>query len=119
VAELESRGYLDDARFARGWVEARAASGRLGPARLRAELRARGVAPEVAEAALREARVDEDAAARALAAARQRLPALLKRDRRRAPARLHDHLVRRGYPAGVARRVVRTLFGLEDDPGAP
>ena len=115
VAELESRGYLDDAQFARGWVEARASGRLLGPARLRAELSARGVALDVADAAIREASAPEAELARALDAGRQRLPALTRRDPLRAPARMRAYLLRRGYPAGVATRVVRTLFGREDD----
>jgi len=43
VADLTARGHLDDARFARQWVEARSSRG-YGPARLAAELRVRGVA---------------------------------------------------------------------------
>src|SRR5262249_59760729 len=42
IADLMARGYLDDAAFARQWVESRSARG-YGAARLRAELRARGV----------------------------------------------------------------------------
>jgi len=42
VADLTARGYLDDAAFAHHWAAARAARG-YGPARLRAELRQRGV----------------------------------------------------------------------------
>src|SRR5438093_10911469 len=92
-SELESRGYLDDAQFARRWVETRAGSRRLGPARLRSELRARGVDAELAEAAIREAFGRESEASLALAAGRKRLPAL---DPGRAPGRLRDYLLRRG-----------------------
>jgi SOS response regulatory protein OraA/RecX len=65
----------------------------------------------VAEAAIREALSPETELARALEAARRRLPALVKR----APARLRDYLLRRGYPAGVVTRVVRTLCALSHD----
>ena len=115
VGELESRGYLDDVQFARRWVETRAAARRLGPARLRAELRARGVDPALAEAAIREALGPGTERARALEAGRKRLPALVRRDPRRAPARLRDHLLRLGYPGGVVVEVVRTLCGLDTE----
>ncbi|PYM07538.1 MAG: hypothetical protein DMD82_05200 [Candidatus Rokuibacteriota bacterium] len=114
VSELESRGYLDDAQFARRWVETRAGSRRLGPARLRSELRARGVDAELAEAAIREAFGRESEASLALAAGRKRLPVLEKRDPGRAPVRLSDYLLRRGYPGGVVAQVVRTLCKLGD-----
>ena len=47
---------------------------------------------------------------RALQAGRRRLPALLRRQPARAPARLADYLLRRGYPASAVRAVVRTLL---------
>ncbi len=115
VTELESRGYLDDAAFARAWVEARARARQIGPARLRAELRARGVDPALIDAAIRGSFGAGDELARALEVGRRRLPALVARDARRASARLRDHLLRRGYPAGVAAQVVRTLCGVETD----
>ena len=110
VADLTARGYLDDAAFARHWVAARAPRG-YGPARLRAELRARGVDTALIEAAL--AGVSDDGELeRARAVANRRLPALQRGDRERAAARLRDHLLRRGYPASVVTRVVRECVGL-------
>jgi SOS response regulatory protein OraA/RecX len=50
VADLVGRGYVDDAAFARHWVETRAARG-LGAARLAAELRP-GAWPRRCQAAL-------------------------------------------------------------------
>jgi regulatory protein len=110
VADLTARGYLDDEAFARHWVAARAPRG-YGPARLRAELRARGVDTALIEAAL--AVVNDDGELeRARAVARRRLPALERGDRARAAARLRDMLLRRGYPASVVTRVVRESVGL-------
>jgi regulatory protein len=109
VADLAARGHLDDAAFARQWVATRSARG-YGAARLRAELRARGV-----DAALIDAALDEldsgDALDRARAVAVRRLPALRRGDPLRAAARLSDHLLRRGYAAGLVARVVRETLG--------
>ena len=110
VADLAGRGDVDDAAFARQWVEVRAARG-YGPARLRAELRARGVAASLIDAAL-PAVTREAQLARARAVARRRLPALRRRDPVRAAARLRDFLRRRGYPASVVVRVLRESTGL-------
>jgi len=110
LADLTARGYLDDAAFARHWVATRSARG-YGPARLRAELRARGVAGSLVDAAL--AAQGDDELERARAVARRRLPALQRADRTRAAARLRDHLVRRGYSAAVVSRVVRESVGLQ------
>lgn len=51
---LESVGCLSDGRFARAWLNARRISHSEGRARLRRELAARGIAADVAEAALDE-----------------------------------------------------------------
>jgi SOS response regulatory protein OraA/RecX len=90
-------------------VETRAARG-YGAGRLRAELRARGVARDLIDAAL--GALEAGAAlegARALA--RRRLPAWRRRRPERAAARLHDYLVRRGYGPAVAAQVARELIG--------
>jgi regulatory protein len=103
--DLVARGHIDDAAFARHWVTTRAARG-YGAARLRAELRARGVPPALVEAALtvvdRGGQLDE---ARRLA--RRRLPALTRAAPGKAAARLRDHLLRRGFAGGVVAQVVR------------
>jgi regulatory protein len=109
VADLAARGYLDDAAFARQWVETRAVRG-YGAGRLRAELRARGVEPatiDVALAALDAGQVLE----RARAAAHRRLPALQRGAPERLAARLAAFLLRRGYSPGVVARVVRECTG--------
>jgi regulatory protein len=108
--DLTGRGYVDDAAFARHWVATRAARG-YGAARLRAELRARGVVTAHIDAALasldRGGQLDE---ARRLA--RRRLPALARAAPEKAAARLRDHLLRRGFPGGVVAQVVRESLRL-------
>ena len=107
VDDLTGRGYLDDAGFARQWVETRSARG-YGVARLRAELRARGVDPALIDAAV--ASVEPATALeRAREVARHRLPAIARSRPERAAARLSDYLLRRGYAPGVVARVVREL----------
>ena len=64
---------------------------------------------------MRETFAGESEAALALEAARKRLPALLRRDPARAPARLRGYLLRRGYPGSLVTRIVRTLCRLEID----
>src|SRR5207302_10632116 len=96
VADLVTRGYVAEAASARQWVLSRAARG-YGAARLRAELRARGVAGPLIDAALsaidRGGQLDE---ARRLA--RRRLPALTRAAPANAAVRLRDYLLRRGLP---------------------
>jgi len=113
LTDLTARGYVDDAAFARHWVATRSARG-YGPARLRAELRLRGLPTPLIETALA-AQDDAGDIERARAVARRRLPALQRADRARAAARLRDHLLRRGYGASVVSRVVREAVGLRLD----
>jgi regulatory protein len=109
VAELEVRGYVDDRAFAAGWAESRARSRSFGRQRLQDELRARGVARPLVEAALVYAFEETSELARAQAVGAHRLAMLRRRAPDQAPRRLHDYLRRRGYPADVVRQVLRTL----------
>jgi regulatory protein len=113
VADLERRGYLDDGAFARHWVEARSQRG-YGPARLRAELRARGIAAALIDAAL-DTHTSASDLDQARALARARLSALRRTRPERAAARLHDYLRRRGYAASVVARVVRETLDVPID----
>ena len=114
AADLVARGHLDDAAFARHWVETRAERG-YGAARLRAELRQRGVARRFIDAAIG-ALGPSGALAGARAVAQRRVPGLRGLEPQRAAARLRDHLLRRGYTAGIAMRVVREALGARFDP---
>jgi regulatory protein len=113
-------GLVDDAAFARAWVESRHRGRGLGRSALAGELRRKGVAPETIQEAVDLIDPgDEEAAARALVA--RRLPAT----RRLAPEarmrRLVGMLARRGHPQGLAVRVVREALaadGTGADPGA-
>jgi regulatory protein len=110
VADLVARGHVDDAAFARQWIATRSARG-YGAGRLRAELSVRGVENAVIDTAI--AGLDSgEALERARAAAARRMSALGGGDPRRVAGRLRDHLLRRGYPAGLVVRVVREIFGM-------
>ncbi|HWO05340.1 MAG TPA: regulatory protein RecX [Methylomirabilota bacterium] len=110
VADLTTRGYVDDQAFARWWAEARARGRRVGSRRLRQELLAKGIPREMTDAAIAAAFEEVGEADRALEAARRRLPGLLRGKGERAATRLADYLLRRGYPAPAVRRAVRTLL---------
>jgi regulatory protein len=109
VAELEARGYVDDRAFAAAWAESRARGRSFGRQRLRGELRARGVARPLVEAALDRAFEDTSELARAQVAAVRRLAILRRRAPDQAARRLHDYLRRRGYPGDVVRQVLWAL----------
>jgi regulatory protein len=113
VTDLAARGYVDDAAYARHWVSSRTPRG-YGGVRLRAELRARGVAPKLIDAALGAVEVD-DPTPRAREVARRRLPALRRGRPERVAARLRDYLLRRGFSGSVVMRVVREVTGAADE----
>ena len=115
VADLTTRGYVDDQAFARWWAEARARGRRVGSRRLRQELLAKGIPREMAEAAIAAAFEEVGEAERALEAGRRRLPGLRRGPGARVAARLFDYLLRRGYPVSAVRRAVRMLLADADD----
>ena len=115
VVGLEAQGYVDDRAFARQWADGRAARRHLGSLRLKDELQRKGVARPLADAAVRNAFAETDEETHALEAARRRLPALRRKNVERAPVRLRDYLLRRGYPADVVRRVLRHLLKVETE----
>jgi regulatory protein len=110
-------GLIDDAAFARQWVESRQAGRGLARRALADELRRRGVDAEVVREAVDEVdAADEEAAARALV--RKKLPSLRRVDRATATRRLAGMLGRKGYSAGLAFAVVRDeLRDFGDDAG--
>ena len=113
VADMVGRGYVDDAAFARAFVDTRSARG-YGSARLSADLRARGLAPALIATAL--AHIDGAVQLeQARGVATRRLPALRRVAPERAAARLRDHLLRRGFGAAVVLRVVREVTGTAAD----
>jgi regulatory protein len=107
-------GLIDDAAFARAWVSSRQAGRGLARRALSAELRAKGVEPEVAAEAVSEVDDDDErAAARRLVERRAR--AMRRLDRTTATRRLMGILARKGYSGGLAAAVVREVL---DSAGA-
>jgi len=99
-------GLVDDRAFADGWVRSRHAQRGLSRRALANELRNKGVADDlVAEAVGGVGDDDELRAAEELVA--RRLPALRRFDRAVQERRLVGMLARKGYPGGLAMRVVR------------
>ena len=108
-------GLIDDAAFARAWVESRHHGRGLSARALSAELRRRGVDDDQIRAAVDELSPEAEAetarllVARKLAATRGLAPQARTR-------RLAGLLARKGYPPGLAFRVIREA--LEADGAA-
>jgi regulatory protein len=109
-------GLIDDAAFARAWVSSRQAGRGLARRALNAELRAKGVEPEVAAEAVGEVDDDDErAAARRLV--ERRVGSMRRLDRATATRRLMGMLARKGYNGGLAAAVIREA--LDGADGAP
>jgi regulatory protein len=103
---FEEVGLVDDAAFARGWVEQRQSGRGLARRALAQELRRKGIDDEVAREALDEIDPDEEVeAARTLV--RRKLRTVSDLDQQVAVRRLTGMLARKGYPPSVTFRVVR------------
>jgi len=119
LSRFEDVGLIDDAAFARAWVESRHYSRGLAGRALSAELKQRGVAADEIRAAIEE-RLDPDAE---VSAARRLIDRKLESTRGLPPEqrtrRLAGMLARKGYPAGLAFRVIREALGAEGDLAIP
>jgi regulatory protein len=103
---------IDDATFARAWVESRHHGRGLAGRALGAELRRKGVAPENIAGALEELNPDQElATARELVA--RRLPGTRGQPGPARMRRLTGMLARKGYGPGLAFRVVREALEQE------
>jgi regulatory protein len=116
IARLHEWRYLDDADFARRWVENRSTHRPRGRRLLQQELRHKGIDGEIARDAIDDADLDEIGAAEALA--RRRLPAYAGDELAAIRRRLGAYLARRGYGYDVIRialdRALGEAEGLDD-----
>ena len=110
---LEAVDLVDDEAYARMWVSSRHAGRGLARKALAHELRHRGVEDEHVDRALEQLDPEEElATARELVA--RRLPATRRLDRQARVRRLAGMLARKGYPQGLALRVVRDALDGEN-----
>ena len=105
IYKLERENLLDDADFARQWVESRSAH-KLGRSRIAQELRRKGVSQVEAEEALSSID-DEDQLSGAIALA-EKAAARIKpgEDMRKASNRIAGMLARRGYSWDIVQEAI-------------
>src|SRR3989441_9476434 len=112
LARFTDAGLIDDAAFARAWVESRHYSRGLSKRSLSAELRRHGVQNEEIRAA-----VDELDPQQEVATARQLVERKLASTRGRPPEtrarQAAGMLARKGYPPGLAFRLIREAMQRE------
>jgi regulatory protein len=110
-------GLVDDAAFARSWVESRQTSRGLAPRALAQELRRKGVSDEDTQAALDDLDQDsQEEAARVLV--RRKLRSMRSLDTTTATRRLVAMLARKGYGSGLAFAIVRDELSRVDADAA-
>ena len=114
---FEEVGLVDDAAFARDWVQSRQAGRGLARRALAVELRRKGVDPEVVSEAVATVDPDDEVeAARELIRRKRR--SLERFDRQTQVRRLTGMLARKGYPSSVVFEVVREELGEVDGSDA-
>ncbi len=107
---FEEVGLVDDAAFARDWVQSRQAGRGLARRALAVELRRKGIDAEVVSDALATVDPDDEAeAARELVRRKRR--SVERFDRPTQVRRLTGMLARKGYPSPVVFEVVREELG--------
>jgi regulatory protein len=112
LGRFTSAGLIDDAAFARAWVESRHHGRGLSGRALTAELRQRGVADDQITEAVDELGPDADAeTARRLV--ERKLAATVGQAPQARVRRLAGMLARKGYPPGLAFRVIRAALESE------
>lgn len=111
-------GYIDDAAFARSWVESRQRTRGLAGSALRRELNQKGIDRELIDQVLADGVDDASERDAALTLVHKKLRAMRGVDNDAATRRLVGMLGRKGYGPGVAYGVVReALAAREDLPG--
>lgn len=108
IRRLKELGYLDDAAFARFWVESRTAHRPKGKRALSWELRQKGIADATIEDVLARFAGDETALARAVA--QKRAATLAAADYPVFRGKLGTYLARRGFSYEVVEQVVDDLW---------
>lgn len=133
LSRLAELGFVDDAAFARWWLEQRDRHAPRGRRMLEAELRQHGIGREVIEALREEIaqraaddapppgdealpRTDDERASAALA---RHLHGRAAPGDPRAQARLGAYLVRRGFDPETARRAIRAAVAADADEEEP
>ena len=109
IAGLRRAGEIDDAKFAKLWVDSKMHSNPAGDVVLRYELKHKGLSDAIIEAALAKKAEDYDEYEIALNIAKEKFQRLEKLDRKKALKRVYDFLIRRGFKYETVRRVVEEI----------
>lgn len=114
IYKLQRENLLDDADFARQWVESRQHH-KLGRSHIAQELRRKGISQEEAEDAL--SVIDDDDQLSGAVALAEKAAARIKpgEDMRKAASRIAGMLARRGYSWDIAKQAIQQALSSEID----
>ena len=116
IERLLRAGFLDDASFARQFARSKAVGAGLSRRRVQQELARKGVAREIADAAIvdvfTEEHVDEEGTLERVA--RKKLKSLERLDPAVQRRRLYSFLARRGYDSDDIARTLRNLLSSDN-----
>lgn len=112
IERVRNWGYLDDADFARRWVDNRLEHRPRSKRMLEMELRQKGVDRETIETTIEETEIDEVAAATDLA--RKAAAKMSGLDPETAKRRISGQLARRGFDYGTIRSALARALGETD-----
>lgn len=117
VAQLEERGFLNDATYAQQFVTERSRLKKHGAARIRMDLLKKGVRREVIEEALQKMLQPDESLEAARALARKQWKKTMREpDKQKRRKRLFDFLIRRGYDAHIAGKILREGPPEDEEP---
>ena len=119
LSRFEDVGLIDDAAFARAWVESRHYSRGLAGRALSAELKQRGVGAEEIRAAIDEQLGPDDEVSGARRLVDKKLKATRGLPQEQRTRRLAGMLARKGYPPGLAFRVIREALEADGEQAFP
>lgn len=106
VCDLKRLGEIDDAKFARLWVESRMHQNPMGDIVLRRELQEKGISDGIIEATLADKSEHYDEFKVASSMAEERFRQYAKLDKKKALKRLYDFLIRRGFAFDTVQKIV-------------
>jgi len=116
VDDLKRTGNIDDAKFARFWIDSRMHMNPMGDVILRNELKSKGVNDSVIEATLQDKAKLYDEYEVAFSMAEERYKRFQKLDKRKALKRVYDFLLRRGFKYDTIRKITEGLAGKGNIP---
>ncbi|NQT06057.1 MAG: regulatory protein RecX [Candidatus Omnitrophica bacterium] len=107
ILYLKDKGFIDDSKFARAWIEDRSQFKPKGVMALRDELFRKGLDRATIDGAIEDAGIDESKAARALA--EEKCASFKGADAIKRKRSVYNHLARRGFSFSVINDIINTL----------